>query len=487
MIAVGIRGWASLWRAAILAPPPIGTITCAGLIYKNSFLFSDKFWWGLLGKFQRQIGSQKVPRQTMNFATLPSLIALAILVVVFRAILRQSTSERLHLWLTGWVLVLIHFAAQFVDVGQGSWNRVASAVSLDALELASLAFLVSAAQRANNRGRQVLLAAVVGVPAIVYTNAVIWDIAARSFYYAVIALALAGALSVIWILHRKISAYVIGMWTGCVVVSCTITWAVVRGKFELGIILVLAALNFVVAVLFWRQFHRATVGVLTTVLGFVAWGSVFPMGMLLQTFSIHVQSEVWNIPKYFVAVGMIVILLEDQVRRSEYLAYHDELTGLPNRRLLEDRLEQALARATRKANKVAVLLIDLDHFKQVNDTYGHRIGDLTLQQVVTRLAGRMRVSDTLARSGGDEFTVVSDVMDAAGAQVLVANLEMAFTVPFKLEGKIIHTGLSIGLALFPDDGRTPDELYAAADQAMYVSKRASRTSGGISAISQFRM
>ena len=265
-------------------------------------------------------------------------------------------------------------------------------------------------------------------------------------------------------------------------------WAVARNKPDLGIVFLLAALNFIVAVLFWRRFIRATVGVLTTVFGFVAWGSVFPIGLLLDTFapSIHVESEVWNIPKYFVAVGMILILLEDQIRKSDYLAYHDELTGLPNRRLLEDRLEQALARANRKGNKVAVLLLDLDHFKQVNDTFGHRIGDLTLQQVVTRLASRMRASDTLARSGGDEFTVISDVADAEGAQVLVSNLEMAFTVPFKMEGKLIHTGLSIGLALYPDDGRTPDELYAAADQAMYVSKRASRSCRH-EAISQFRM
>jgi diguanylate cyclase (GGDEF)-like protein len=424
----------------------------------------------------------------MNFNTLPSLIALAILVVVFRAILRQSTSERLHLWLTGWILVLVHFVAQFVDVGQGLWDRVATAVGLNALALAGIAFLVSVSQGANNLRRQLLLAAVIGVPAIIYTEAVIWDVTARVFYYAVVALALAGAFLVIWTYYQKINTYVIGLWAGCVVVSGAMAWAVALGKFQLGVVFLLAAFNFTAAALFWRHFHRVTVGVLTTVLGFVAWGAIFPIGTLLTTFapSIHVESEVWNIPKYFVAVGMIVILLEDQVRRSEYLAYHDELTGLPNRRLLEDRLEQALARASRKGNKVAVLLLDLDHFKQVNDTYGHRIGDLTLQQVVTRLASRMRGSDTLARSGGDEFTVVSDVSDAAGAQVLVATLEMAFTVPFKLEGKIVHTGLSIGLALYPDDGRTPDELYAAADQAMYVSKRASR-SAGISAISQFRM
>jgi len=422
----------------------------------------------------------------MNFATLPSLIALAILVVVFRAVLRRSTSERLHLWLTGWILVLVHFIAQFLDVGHGSWDRVTSAISINALELASIAFLVSVSQSANTVRRQLWLAAVIGIPAIVYTEAVIWGVSAPAFYYFVVALALPSTMLVIWVFYQRVTSYVMGMWIGSAVVSGGLVWAITRSRFEFGIMILLAAFNFAVAGLFWRHFHRSTVGVLTSVIGFVAWGAMFPTGMWLQTHGINVESEVWNIPKYFVAVGMIVILLEDQVRRSEYLAYHDELTGLPNRRLLEDRLEQALARAARKGNKVAVLLLDLDHFKQVNDTYGHRVGDLTLQQVVARLSSRMRVSDTLARSGGDEFTVVSDVADAAGAQVLVATLEMAFTVPFKLEGKFIHTGLSIGLALYPDDGRTPDELYAAADQAMYVSKRASRAAG-MSAISQFRM
>src|SRR5271167_3573267 len=106
----------------------------------------------------------------MNFNTLRSLIPLAILVVVFRAILRQGTSERLHLWLTGWILVLIHFVAQFVDSGQGLWDRVASAVSLNALELASIAFLISVSLAATDRRRQLLLAAVTGIPAFVYTD-----------------------------------------------------------------------------------------------------------------------------------------------------------------------------------------------------------------------------------------------------------------------------------------------------------------------------
>ncbi len=419
----------------------------------------------------------------MNFNTLPSLIALAILVAVFRAILRQGSSERLQLWLTGWILVLIHFVAQFVSVGQGIWGHLVSAVGLDALELASIAFLISVSPVATNRRRRLLLAAAIGIPAIVYTNAVIWDVSAPSFYYGVIAVAALGAVALVWNLYGDPTAYAIGLSIGCLGLSCAMVAVVARGNPALGVILLLAALNFVVATLYWRQFRRPTAGVLTTVFGFVAWGAVFPVGALLAIFapSVHVESEAWNIPKYFVAVGMILILLEDQIQRSEYLAYHDELTGLPNRRLLEDRLEQALSRAARTGKNVAVLLLDLDHFKEVNDTYGHRIGDLVLQQVVMRLASRMRVSDTLARSGGDEFTVISDVADAHGAQVLVSNLETAFIVPFRLEGLVVHTGLSIGLALYPDDGRTPDELYAAADRAMYISKRASRSAGGVTA------
>ena len=252
---------------------------------------------------------------------------------------------------------------------------------------------------------------------------------------------------------------------------------VARNHADLGVNVILAGLNFVVAILYWRHFRRDTAGVLTTVFGFIAWGTVFPIVMFLHLYSPStiVESETWNIPKYFVAVGMILTLLEDQIRKNEYLAYHDALTGLPNRRLLEDRLEQALAHAARAGHKVAVLLIDLDRFKEVNDTFGHRIGDLALQQVVLRLSSRMRASDTLARSGGDEFTVVSDVSDEHGAEILMSALESALAIPLKVEGHFIQTGMSIGVALYPDHGHNPDELHAAADRAMYLAKRSARS------------
>jgi diguanylate cyclase (GGDEF)-like protein len=293
-----------------------------------------------------------------------------------------------------------------------------------------------------------------------------------------VAVALATTSLLAWNWYLGASSYLLGLLFASLVFSSLLIWMVARNHAVLGVSVVLAGLNFVVAVLYWRHFQRDTAGVLTTVLGFIAWGAVFPIVMFLHRYSPStiVESETWNIPKYFVAVGMILTLLEDQIRTNEYLAYHDALTGLPNRRLLEDRLEQSLGHAARGGHKVAVLLIDLDRFKEVNDTFGHRIGDLALQQVVLRLSSRMRASDTLARSGGDEFTVVSNVSDEHGAETLMSALESALATPLKVEGHSIQTGLSIGVALYPDHGHSPDELHAAADQAMYLAKRGARSS-----------
>jgi diguanylate cyclase (GGDEF)-like protein/PAS domain S-box-containing protein len=171
----------------------------------------------------------------------------------------------------------------------------------------------------------------------------------------------------------------------------------------------------------------------------------------------------------------LVQKLQDALAKNEYLASHDALTGVPNRRLLEDRLEQAIGRADRGHHKVAVFALDLDNFKDVNDTFGHRVGDLVLKGVVTRLEARLRASDTLARTGGDEFTIVAEVVDASGAQVMASALALAFTLPFKVEGNLVTAGVSVGVALYPDDGRSADELRAAADKVMYVAKRSKRS------------
>ena len=407
-----------------------------------------------------------------NYNALPALIALAILVTVFAAILRQHTKERVALWLIGWAFVLFRAVVQFVHPSH-HWSTLGLSISLSSAELASIAFLASVAPEATTWRRQLLLSAVLGVPFLAYTNALICEVNSRAVYDGTIVLALAGCSFLLWKWYRTFNAYVASIVVSSIALAAAVIWEIARGNPEYGMHMILAALNFFAAGLYWYRMRRSSAGVLAAVFGFFAWGITFPAGLLLQRYapSVHIEQEVWNIPKYLVAVGMIVTLLEEQIRRSEHLAYHDALTGLPNRRLLRDRLLQALAHADRAGHKVAVLLLDLDDFKEVNDTFGHRIGDAALQQVVARLSSRMRAADTLARTGGDEFTVVSEVTTPQGAQTLVSALESALVIPLKVEGKLVRTGISIGYALYPEDGTDPVELCAAADKAMYASKR----------------
>ena len=421
----------------------------------------------------------------MNFSTLPNLIALAILVVVFWAISRKAVGEQIHLWLIGWAFVLVHFAAQFAATASGAWGLAAMYVSLDSLILAGVAFLISVSAIVSNRRSKMYLALAIAVPALVYSDGAIWGVSHQSFYYSLIVAGMLAPLLVLWRHNHRSNLYAAGAVMAASAAGVT-GWGVAHGDPEIGVIVILAALNFTAAILYWNHHKRPTAGVLTAVSGFMLWGAVFPTAALLQLFapSVKVESEVWNIPKYLVAMGMILTLLEDQIERSTYLAYHDELTDLPNRRLLEDRLDQALAQANRTESKVGVFVLDLDHFKEVNDTFGHRVGDIALREVVARLGSRLRASDTLARSGGDEFTVVSQVDNAEGARVLLSALESALADPILVAGEQVRTGLSIGLALYPDDGSNPDQLHAAADRAMYAAKRASRHPDVVNAMHQ---
>ena len=177
------------------------------------------------------------------------------------------------------------------------------------------------------------------------------------------------------------------------------------------------------------------------------------------------------------AVDYFVAMIEDidHRKRQEFdllhRAAHDSLTGIPNRSLFDDRLDQAVRAARRRRGKLAVLSIDLDHFKPVNDELGHHAGDEVLRRLTERLRSALRDSDTLARLGGDEFAVLLAEQDEAGAQATALKLLESVEQPFEVEGQLRPIGLSIGVAVFPADGRNPAELMVAADSAMYRAKR----------------
>jgi diguanylate cyclase (GGDEF)-like protein len=163
-------------------------------------------------------------------------------------------------------------------------------------------------------------------------------------------------------------------------------------------------------------------------------------------------------------------LLERQVQ-LHHMANFDVLTGLPNRALFSDRLEQALHRAVRAGEHLAVLFIDLDDFKMINDTHGHRTGDQLLLETSTRLAAGTRADDTLARLGGDEFTVFLQDIKTADNALLVArkHIESLYD-PYEIDEKRLFVSASIGVALFPEHGTTAETLIKNADSAMYLAK-----------------
>ena len=222
----------------------------------------------------------------------------------------------------------------------------------------------------------------------------------------------------------------------------------------------------------WSELLRAN-GLLSV------WSAPYfaPSGGALGTITIYTFLK-WNptatdIEMLETARNMAALVLE-RSRMQEQLvehAYHDSLTGLPNRRLGRDRLLTAISRAERACRQMAVLWIDLDKFKRINDQYGHPMGDAILQKAAQRLTGRLRASDTLARMGGDEFMAVLDEIDGREeAEKIACDLLKILARPMKIGELEFSLTASIGISLYPSDGRTVDSLAQHADQAMYAAK-----------------
>jgi diguanylate cyclase (GGDEF)-like protein/PAS domain S-box-containing protein len=177
-----------------------------------------------------------------------------------------------------------------------------------------------------------------------------------------------------------------------------------------------------------------------------------------------------------------VLLLRDITERKldearlDRLAHHDLLTGLPNRRLFYDRMNQAIARSRRRKTKVALLFVDLDRFKHINDTLGHEIGDLLLKEVANRLAGSLRDIDTVCRLAGDEFVVLlTDIAEVGDAAVAAQRIIDSLSAPYMLKGHELSVTISMGISVFPSDGQEGGFLLEKADIAMYRAKTLGRS------------
>jgi diguanylate cyclase (GGDEF)-like protein/PAS domain S-box-containing protein len=194
-------------------------------------------------------------------------------------------------------------------------------------------------------------------------------------------------------------------------------------------------------------------------------GDAFPMEM-------SVSEMVLGGQRYFIGIVRDITERKQAEQKIAHLAHYDYLTDLPNRALLLDVLNHSVSLAKRNKHKVAVLFIDLDGFKQINDKLGHEAGDLLLKGVAQRIKATIRESDTVARVGGDEFILILDNIDSAPNSEFVANkILAALSEPFDLKGQPGRVGGSIGISIFPDDSENPVHLVKQADEAMYLAKQ----------------
>jgi diguanylate cyclase (GGDEF)-like protein len=202
-----------------------------------------------------------------------------------------------------------------------------------------------------------------------------------------------------------------------------------------------------------------------------------PLGDLFAAFNPLAKASANESEALSMATGLATLAIEtrrlysDLLHRSEF----DLLTDIHNRFSLDKHLDDLIDEARQKAGIFGLIYIDLDEFKQVNDTYGHQVGDLYLQEVTLRMKRQLRSHDLLARLGGDEFAVlVPLVSNRARVEEIAVRLERCFDEPFAVDGCLLHGAASVGIALYPQDGATKDSLLSAADAAMYVVKNAKK-------------
>jgi diguanylate cyclase (GGDEF)-like protein/PAS domain S-box-containing protein len=196
----------------------------------------------------------------------------------------------------------------------------------------------------------------------------------------------------------------------------------------------------------------------------------------LQWLTINRASDRASKHDRYVAVCRDITASHIEDEQIRHLAFHDALTDLPNRLILMDRLQHAIARARREGGRLALIFIDLDHFKEVNDTYGHDVGDLLLQEVAERIRSQLRASDTAIRMGGDEFVILMEGQDPGDQYPRVSRtLIDLISEPMILKGHTVRVGASLGIAFYPDDAQDMETLLKRADAAMYSAKSDGRS------------
>lgn len=401
----------------------------------------------------------------------------SVLLLIFAWILHKQRRGQTQFWFMAWLFLVIPTALGYISAIS---PETTGTVLLCSTELAGALFIASLSTLSDHPLRPWLLTLAVAVPAALFTVA--GEVAVRHPLLPALlgAAALASIVALEFVQHGRRAVY---GWTAIAVAAliCAATGlAIAQHDYSYAQRILVSSLFLIAGCLYIRKFPRFSLGVLIAACGLFSWGAALFLdsGTLPAAATSDASNGLLVIAKYLVAIGMIVTVLEEQIEEarvySQQLAHqanHDGLTALPNRVLLQDRLNQALARCRRSKSMMAVFSIDLDRFKLVNDSFGHRVGDMYLKEVAQRLASRVRDGDTLARTGGDEFTaVLENVRSPEDASNVARALLETLQKPLLLEGSKHVASASIGVALYPFDGNDSDSLRRAADQAMIRAK-----------------
>ena len=403
----------------------------------------------------------------MDHSLLPEIFALSVFIVGFRPLARRVGAHS-NLWFLGWTLLVAYLLANLIGA---THFKPTSLLAEWLLESVGLVFVLAAANAPKRRISNLLMAAI-SLPFFLLAAIDIYGIHSFLAGLADCALFLMPGIY-LWIRPHQRTLPILYISTGLAVFGILVIPGV-RYATHFAYQGALAVIFLCAASLYFISARQNTRGVLAASIGFAAWGISYPFALAWTYFfpGVELNRMILDLPIYFVVIGIMLTLLEDHVEQTERLAMHDPLTDLPNRRMFESRLIATMEEARINRTTIACLVIDVDNFKQINDTLGHSAGDQLLRALAVRLSWHMTPRDILARTGGDEFTaLLAGVSDEHHLRFIAGAMMSAGSVPIIIDGKPVDLHISIGIALSPDHADDIDSLRRAADEAMYSAKR----------------
>ena len=405
----------------------------------------------------------------MNYNFLPDLSALAILIVILLLMRRRHPHEQADIWILGLLITLVESSAHTFYSKIGLPDKALHVIVLDCYLLAGVVFTWDARKQPRSIKTRLIYLTLNTVPLLALNTLYGLNIYRPAPYFPAIA---AGILIAI-----ASSLYLRRTWLVATVHVCgwlAIAYLINHSDYRQAVYWSLAGVYAVAALKYQRRLPAHSTGRLAILTGFFTWSLCF----FVHPFIVHyrayadIASHVWNMQKALITIGMILMMLEEQVSTNQWLALHDHLTGLPNRRSFEGHLNTALAHCRRANDHLALLILDLDGFKKINDSLGHQAGDQILRGVASNLREDLPLCNTLARLGGDEFTLIApDIRDEHALNQLLDVIQSSLQRPILLEDQAFTMTASLGIAFYPDDADDATRLLCIADRRMYSLKQ----------------